>query len=239
MTEMNSLKSRTKGQKLTYEEKMTIYQQIKDGTTVKDIWEIWQVSVSTINRIVKSVEMNKLQNKFPLKIWSRVIQSKRLWEAISSYAEQNKWSFTWNDVRNHLMKYNDIWVNTNLIRKILKNKLSFSFKRCSSRPITLNWKILKLKKILFLVRLCKMINRHSILANIDESSFSRNTKTNYSWSRKGEPSNWSTILFSGSISIVSAILSNGISVTGAMTGTMDQDVFIEFIEHLLVVWSRL
>ena len=48
------------------------------------------------------------------------------------------------------------------------------------------------KKILFLVRLCKMINRQSILANVDESVFSRSTDTNYSWSRKGEHSNLST-----------------------------------------------
>ena len=98
-----------------------------------------------------------------------------------------------NDVRNHLMENNNICVNVSLIRKILKSKLLFSFKRCSTRPITLNWKILKLKKILFLVRLSKMINRQSILTNVDESVFSRSTKANYSWPRKGEPSNLSKL----------------------------------------------
>ena len=183
--------------------------------------------------------MYKLNKRAPLCNKSRLIHNNSLWIAISSYAEQNRWSFTWKDVKEHLMKFNGIWVSIDLIRRILKNKLHFSFKRCSSRPLTLNWRLLKLKKILFLVRLCKMINRCSVLANVDESILSKSTKANYSWSRKGESTNWSTIIFSGSISIVSTILSNGVSVKRAWQGTINSEIFIEYIEHLLVVCKSL
>ena len=52
-------------------------------------------------------------------------------------------------------------------------------------------------------------------------------------------SNRSTTLFSEYVSIVSSILSNGISITGVRNGTIKSNTFIEYIEHLIYVWKRL
>ena len=75
--------------------------------------------------------------------------------------------------------------------------------------------------------------------NVDESSISQYTKSNYSWSRKGDQSNRSTIVLKGSISIVSAILSNGVSISCVKKGTIKSSTFIEFIQALSEILDKL
>ena len=52
-------------------------------------------------------------------------------------------------------------------------------------------------------------------------------------------SNRSTTLFSESVSIVSSILSNGISITSVRIGIIKSNTFIEYIGHLIYVWKGL
>ena len=51
-----TLRHRKISQMLTTEEKEEVYNQIKDGVPIRDIIEIWQISRSTINRIVKDFQ---------------------------------------------------------------------------------------------------------------------------------------------------------------------------------------
>ena len=132
-----------------------------------------------------------------------------------------------------------IWIDVNIWQKILKGKLGYSFERCSSRALNLNHKLQKLNKILFTVKLLKIVRRSTLLLNIDESVISHPTKSNYSWSRKGTPANLSTMILKGSISVVSAICSNGVSITGLRKGTITSRSFIQYIDHLFKVWNRL
>ena len=71
------------------------------------------------------------------------------------------------------------------------------------------------------------------------SCFLSFNKINYSWNRRGMTLNRSTTPFSESISIVSSILSNGISITVVRIGNIKTNTFIEYIEHLIYVWMRL
>ena len=87
---------------------------------------------------------------------------------------------TWVDVKDHLINNEGIWVGTDIIRRVLREKLHYSFKRCSSRPLKHDFRIAKLKKILFSIKICKKLHKSTVLVNIDESVFSRSTKTNYS-----------------------------------------------------------
>ena len=134
---------------------------------------------------------------------------------------------------------NNILIDKSIWRMILKDKLGYSYKRCSSRPLNLNTELRKLKKILFWVKLLKTIRRSSLLVNIDESTISHSIKPDYSWSKKGFPSNVSTIVLKGSISVVTGILSNGVSITGIWNSTIESRSFIEFIGHLLEICRRL
>ena len=137
------------------------------------------------------------------------------------------------------MTKNGVLVDTNTWIKILKERLRYSYKRWSPRPIKLDFRLLELKKILFTVKLLSFVQKSTLLINIDESSFSSSTKSSYSWNLKVAPSNRSTKIFRGSISIISAILSNGISIKGIKIGTIWSSSFIEYVDHMLAVLKRL
>ena len=132
-----------------------------------------------------------------------------------------------------------VWLNNNIIRRILKERLNYSFKRWSPRPLLIDNSILKIKKVLFAVKLLKMINKSTVIINVDEATISKSTKMNYSWGPKGTSLNLSTIAISGSISLVTAIASNGLSITGIKDGTIRSSSFVEYIWHWLSIWERL
>ena len=135
----------------------------------------------------------------------------------------------------------NLGTNTSIhvISKILIERLWYSYKKWSSRPIKLDRKLVKLKKILFSVKLLKLIHKTSLLVNIDESVISYNTKSNYSWSRKGVPSNISNGILKGSIGIVSAIMSDGVSIFCVKKGIINSSSIIEFLQILLKIWERI
>ena len=187
--------------------------------------------IQQFRRIIKDFKFNKNENKNHSIIKSRDVQNNSIWRAVAS--------FTWRDVKEEIMKKYEIWIDINVWRQILKERLGYSFKRCSSRPFNLNVKLQELKKTLFVVKLLKMIRRSTLLINIDETVVSYKTKSNYSWSLKGSSANLSTMVMSGSINIVSAIFSNGINITGLRNDTIAAESFVEFIDHLLTICNRL
>ena len=137
------------------------------------------------------------------------------------------------------MKNNGVSIDASVWRKILSEKLGYSFKRCSPRPLNLSIRLKDLKKTMFWVKFLKMIQRSTLLINIDETWVSYLTKSNYSWWPKSISANLSTIKMNVSISIVSAIWSNGISITGLRNGTITSKSLVEYINYMLTVCSRL
>ena len=173
------------------------------------------------------------------RIKDRDVQNEKLCKAIDIFAENTKESFTWRDIKDHLMNNLGAWIDMEIIKKILKNKLRYSFRRCSARPLTLNYQNTLMKKTSYAVKLLKVISKDTIMINADECIFSKTTKINYSWSKTGVASNLSTEKIKGSIGIVSSIASNGVSITGIKKGTITSKSFIEYIENLTIIWRRL
>ena len=235
----NFLKFRGKGRRLSNEEKKEIYNQISKGVPIKDLKELYQISISTINRIVKHIGSYKQTEQIQLNPAIHPIRNRKIWSVVASYAQETNQPFTCNDIKEHMMEAYSVWLDTNIIRKILKEKLNYSFKRCSPRPLLLDHKLTNVKKSLFAVKLIKLINNSTVLINVDESVISNSTKINYSWGPKGKPLNLSTTKIRGSISLFAAIASCGISVTGIRKGTVKSNTFVEYIKHLLSVWKRL
>ena len=233
------LKSRIKGQRLTDSEKNEICKKLFNGVPARDLKELYQISQSTILRLVRRREIKNPEqsDKTPIKV--RALNNRSIWKMIALFIENAKEPFYWKDIKAHLIQTHGILLNIAIIRRILKEKLGLSFKRCSPRPLSINGKILKLKKILFTIKLWRTISKSTVLINVDESSITKSTKTNYSWGWKGIPLNLPIQSIKGSIGLVTAIMSNGVSVTGIRKGTIKSDSFIEFIEHLLVIWNRL
>ena len=98
---------------------------------------------------------------------------------------------------------------------------------------------MKLRKTVFTVKLLKIINGALLLVNTDEAVFSKSRKTNYSWGRKDMPSNLSTQIIKGSVSIVYSIASNGMSITGVRKGTITSSSFIEYMKHMTSALKRI
>ena len=230
---------RIKGQRLTDSEKKEIYAKLFNGTSVRDLKELYQISQLTINRLIRKAKLKSQETNDMAPVKIRAINSASIWKIIALFVEKAKEPFCWKDIKEHLIQTHGILLDINAIRRILKERLRLSFKHCSPRPLIIDYKVLKLKKILFSVKIWRIISKSTVLINIDESTITKSTKVNFSWGRKGIPLNLSALSIRGSIGIITAIMSNGISVTGIRKGTIKSDSFIEFIKHLLMIWKRL
>ena len=73
-----SLKSRTKGQRLSIEEKKEIFNQISKGIPTKDLRELYQISNSTILRIVNHLESYKQTEQVPYFSTSQLIRNRKI-----------------------------------------------------------------------------------------------------------------------------------------------------------------
>ena len=74
-------------------------------------------------------------------------------------------------------------------KKDTKEDIDLSIKLGKSRPVNYNENRTALMKRLFSIKISKTIENFDVLINIDQSMFSRSTKTSYSWLAKGEDSN--------------------------------------------------
>ena len=65
---------------------------------------------------------------------------------------------------------NEVLVDTNTWRRILEEKLRYSYKRWISRPLALDFRLLELMKMAFTVKLLNLVQKFTLLINIDYSS---------------------------------------------------------------------
>ena len=209
-----------------------------NGTPIKDLKELFQISQSSIKRIIKSCKPECLEGNDETKMKNRSINIAWISRVITLFVEKAREPLFWKDIKEYLSQTYGVCLDTNKIRRILKRQ-GFSFKRSSSRPLLIDYNALKLKKILFSIKVWRIINSSTVFINIDESIITKSTRANYSWGCKGLPLNLSSLSIRGSIGLITAIMSNGISVTGAKKGTIKSSSFIEFIKHLLTIWNRL
>ena len=120
-----------------------------------------------------------------------------------------KGSFTSEDVRIYIKRKLSVLIPVHQIRRNLKTNEHLSFKKGSLRPLSLDSKKLELRKQLFWVLLAHRLSEIKIQINIDESSFSRDTKRDYSWLMKGKSLSITNIVFRGSINVISWITNLG------------------------------
>ena len=85
-------------------------------------------------------------------------------------------------------------------------------------------------KTLFSVKLTKDLANVKILINLDETSFNKDTKLNYSWLKRGYSCSIKNFLFKGSINWVSAIATNGLCMNLFKYWSTTQQEITLFIE---------
>ena len=85
---------------------------------------------------------------------------------------------------------------------------------------------------MFWVEFSKALISETLILNIDEWVISRTTKNNYSWSIKGQNKEINNSPFTGSLSIILAIFSNGLWFLLATDSAINSTIFSHFIKKL-------
>ena len=124
------------------------------------------------------------------------------------------------------------------IRKRLKQREHLSYKKWSSRPISLNFPKLELTKQLFCIRLAHQLSEIKMLANIDESAFNRDTKRTYSWLATGRSCSITNISFKGSINAISWTTSSWETINLFKYMPSNSNNFLNFFLNMFETTSK-
>ena len=231
---MWTIKDRKFGQRLTFFEKWLLYKEIQiRKKSVFDTWKKFKISKSTMYKIINDFKRTRIQNPWILWNTQRPIRSsKTIVNHISSIWESYQYPFTANDVSQSLFKMLRIKLWEKTISQILKESLGLSFKKGKSCPVSLHKKKHELLKCLFVAKMIPFFSTCELLINIDETSFSRHTKIDYSWLKKGYPWKLRNITFINSTSLVTAITSSGKIFAASIDGSGTAFLFEIFLIKL-------
>ena len=96
------------------------------------------------------------------------------------------YSMTVYDIKANINRVSGRAPPKKVIYDYLKKEIKYSYKRGSTRPLCSKSSKLKYLQAIFSWRIMKEIEQNRWIINIDESSYSRSIKTNYSWLPKGK-----------------------------------------------------
>ena len=130
-------------------------------------------------------------------------------------------------------KYSSYW-----IKKFVKNEMRYSYKKGSSRPPRYLTKRIQLVKTLFWNELLSMISKGDVIINIDESSFDRSIRREYSWLPNGRSTPIVNDRTKGRAWLTLATWSTGEWLAMALSETMDSKRFCLFLKILELIISR-
>ena len=167
------------------------------------------------------------------KLGIKIFKSRKVKGSAIEFIGNQETPFTSKEVCIHLKETLDVDIDRRTMTKFMKNELTMSFKKASPRPIQININIIQRLKILSSIILTKQLDRITWVMKIDESSFSRLTKQNYTWLLKGIPGSVKSIKFSGSINLITAISSTGASYSAFTRKTTDSNWFIWFLQKTI------
>ena len=230
----NSLKMRKKGQFLTENQSIWIHRAVTSKRkTEEEIISGYDISPSTLRRILKWKSFqNKDYDKLNIKSYPEWWSSKILINCIEMYLQSAVQPFCWYDLWAHIENELDIQIKPHIIRQLLQKRFRRSYKRGSGRPVRLDKKRHQWIDALFWAKLLRTLSSIKRIINIDGCWLSNAIKQNYSWLEKGKSGKINNTMFEGSMSILSAISSDGWSFTGLFHWTIDKTMFIKFLENL-------
>ena len=115
------------------------------------------------------------------------------------------------------------------IRDFAKIRLQYSYKRGATRVLACKKKELPYLQRIFCFRILQNFQSGLILINLDESTFTRSVKWDYSWLPKGKSHPIINSSWIGRASMIFAMLSNGEWIWTLKSGTIKSEDFIKFL----------
>ena len=199
-----TLKRRKRGQHLCNSEKLQLIKMFyRCDLSESQIWWEWSLSRSSLKRILSHFYPHSFPNplkfrKHPIKL----LHSDEIVKFISKFTQNNHTTFSVKEIQLCIRKEIGPNLPKQVITRILKSLLGLSLKRHLSQSITFCFDKNEHQKCLFWVKLAKWMPHLKLLLNVDESSFSKNTREAYSWSLKGSQQPIQSTRFFNSITIV-------------------------------------
>ena len=125
-----------------------------------------------------------------------------------------------------------IQVPIHLVRKYFKETLCLSYKKGNFWLFKYYPKKNMCIKLMFWIQLLTTMKTSECLININETSFYRLMKNEHSWIRKGENEIINNIWFLSSMSMISAITSEGSTISWWVNDSIKSDTFNKFIRNI-------
>ena len=113
--------------------------------------------------------------------------------ALKYIREQNS-PFNSTDIKKYIEATAKIKISHQSMLRYLKTVLHMTYRRVSSRPVYKDPSFIKLMQITFWIEYINKVTPDIVVVNIDETLFSNNTKYNYSWTIKGNPTSAETLI---------------------------------------------
>ena len=202
--------------------------------TAESINTQYNVSRSTINNIMDEFGSGKDRRNSKLsKHASKLLHSKAIQELIREYVWNTTGSYWLGDVLKYIKVKWGIEAQKHQLRNFMKDRMRLSYKKGGNRPAHLNIDFQNSLKWLFGIRFIHNLSKGWVLINIDESVIGKNTRINYSWLSKGTSYPITNMKFNNSISLISAIWSNGFSLSALVKGTNNSEIFLKFLERMI------
>ena len=122
--------------------------------------------------------------------------------------------------------------SSHIVKEFLKKILHYSFKKSCSRPPRYMAPSTKVSKGFFWIELLRSIHRQQEIFSVDEWSFTREVKSEYSWLPAGKSSMVINDLCKGRASLIMAAGSNGKWFGIIRQGTINSKIFWIFLRLL-------
>ena len=151
---------------------------------------------------------------------------------LSDWIKSNKDGITIKKIRAYLIDKLDINIPSHQIRRYLKTVMKLSYKKGCTRRVDIDQNRLSYIRILYSIRITKQMNENILMVNIDETSLNTEVLNQRSWLKIGV--NWELFSqkFKDSLSLVSAITSNGDCLVASINHKNNSDTFVEFLKSI-------
>ena len=153
-------------------------------------------------------------------------------EEIARSLTPPKYPLTIQDIQNNFKMDNMCTASRSKIIKCIKNHLNYSYKKESSTTISGASTKTKFQQVIFSCRILTEILNEKYIVNIDESSFNRDLKMEYSWLPKGRTSAIINQIYRGSKSMINAFWSDGECIWVILNENVNSDCFQDFLSIL-------
>ena len=229
------MKTKPKGAIITYHERVFLFQEMMSNKgSMTQLAADSEVKMTTLYNIKNELGWPIHQTLLKKPIMSRsIVESPAIQNLVRSYIEKIRTLWTAKDLATHIQIKLGLIIPKTIIRHIMINKLGMKYKRGLSRVIDYNEEWQLWMKQWFAVKLSMLLKNFELLINIDESSFSRLTKKNYSWIPKGKAQIIKNICFRNSCSLVTAITSSNRVIAAKSSGWVNSKLLIIFLKELI------